>query len=159
MKIRMKRIAFSAMSALFMLISPVHAIAVEIPSKYRGIWTQPDSCEQAIDAWSKESGEFPFLVVTNNETIQHETSCEIASVKHAAANKDTLTFRCSGEGEEWNLNQEWSIREKSIGIDGGMLVDRMTIKMPTLVVSDPEYKFVYRKCGAVCFHGKCWGGE
>ena len=135
--------------------SPNQASAAEVPHKYRGIWTLSDSCEQAIAA---QSGEFPFLVVTNEETVQHETSCKIASVKRAP-NKDTLNFRCSGEGEKWELNQVWSVRDKATDIDGGMLVDRMTIKVRTLVVSDPEYKLIYKKCGAVCIRGECWGEQ
>jgi hypothetical protein len=146
----------AAVVAIFIMISRV--TTAEIPSKYRGLWTWSDSCEQTIALWSKEQGEFPFLLVTNEKMIQHESSCKIVSVEHATE-KDKLKFRCYGEGEEWELEQEWSAHDKETDLAGGLLFDRMIIKVPTLVVSGPESKTVHIKCGAVCVKGACWGKQ
>ena len=142
--------------ATLIYVSIGHAVAAEFPDSYRGIWTSSDSCEQTISKWSEGPGAFPFMVVTKDETIHHESSCKLTSVEQLA-DKDAMNFKCSGEGYEWELTQNWSIRDEAKEIDGGMLFDRMTIKTPTLVVSDPEGDLVYRRCGAVCVKGKCWG--
>jgi hypothetical protein len=126
------------------------AFAADIPTKYRGVWTAQESCEVS----QLRTGEFPFLIVTNKTTKAHEQSCKIASVKRAP-NKDTLTFKCSGEGEEWELRQGWSVRDKATDIEGWM-----TIKEPILVISDSGYDNEYRKCSyAVCVQNDCWGEQ
>jgi hypothetical protein len=126
------------------------ASAADIPSKYRGVWTAQESCEVS----RLRTGEFPFLIVTDKTTKAHEQACKIAAVK-LAAKTDALTFRCSGEGEEWELAQEWSVRDKATDIVGWM-----TIKEPVLVITDTGYKTTYRKCSyAVCVQDTCWGEQ
>ena len=131
-------------------VSINQASAADIPSKYRGVWTHQESCEVS----QLKTGEFPFMIVGTKTTKGHEQSCKIVSVK-LAAKADALTFGCSGEGEEWESRQSWSVRDKATDIEGWM-----TIKEPILVIVDSGYETTYRKCPyAVCVQDECWGEQ
>jgi hypothetical protein len=139
-----------ALIIAMLCLSVNEAAAADIPNKYRGVWTAQESLEVS----RLRTGEFPFLIVTDKTTEAHEQACKIAAVK-LAAKTDALTFRCSGEGEEWELAQEWSVRDKATDIAGWM-----TIKEPILVITDTGYKTTYRKCSyAVCVQDTCWGEQ
>ena len=108
------------------------AHAAEIPSKYRGVWGY-STCD--LPKSEDEGGEDPFFVVSAKETKGHEESCTVASVQRAIKG-DTLSFKCSGEGEEWSRKEVWSLQQRTIsGVSEINLVRRG---------SDGES--IYRKC-------------
>jgi hypothetical protein len=112
------------------------SMAAEIPEKYRGVWgvlgcELPDS--------ESDVGEFPYLIIDAKEFHSHETTCQVISVAPAKS-RDKVSFKCFGEGEEWPMEEEWTVRNRTIDIWG------WTITQQTLVTRSVDFERVYKKC-------------
>ncbi len=111
--------------------------AAEIPKKYRGVWSNRD-CE--LPKSESEVGESPYLVVSAQGTKAHEESCSIREISRITdGTGDSITFSCTGEAEEWDKKETWSISERALKIHG------ITIKEIYLIIRDGD-SATWRKC-------------
>ena len=124
------------------LATASHAIAANIPDRFRGVWQAVESEGKACHAsdWNSERHIDTHLKVETDLFRYHESNCRFRTVIRPKKEFDSggihVTMACEGEGERWSLTEVWQTQS----INGGeMLV------MTNVSKQRPGSRF-YRKC-------------
>lgn len=114
------------------------ANAAEMPNRYQGVWAIRN-CD--VPKSESDVGEFPYFIVTSQGYEAHESSCALVSFSRIKrADRDSLTFTCSAEGEQETRTEVWSITQKKTKIWSFILSE------PFLIRGIDSGEAPYKKC-------------
>lgn len=89
------------------------ALAAEVPSEFRGVWTIAVGAygECRKHDWDGDRRTDAMMSV-NAASIKHwESSCDIVSVKKPRKSTVSLVLACGGEGMRWRSKEVWYVQK------------------------------------------------
>ena len=141
-KARAARALMPSMIASVVLATASHAIAANIPERFRGVWQAVESESQACRAsdWNSDRHTDTHVKIETDRVRYHESDCRFRTVIRPKKEFDSggvhVTMVCEGEGERWSLTEVWQTQS----INGGEI-----LVMTNVSKQRPGSSF-YRKC-------------
>ena len=115
------KIAIILAGSLFFCTASAMAQQEQIPSEFRGIWGWGAEACSTKDWRNKDI----FHQIRPSDIEYWESECRVANLSRSSDDSDALVLRlnCSGEGEEWEMNEIW----KKFDIGGTQYLIKVTL--------------------------------